>query len=324
MKNLEESRVKKFIEEMADVSCEYRNKHRKHTMLEYRFKVIKEILNLPSVSAIDKILTVLPSRITNKFLNEKKRNAKVRRLKKAYSSYFEKIISIEELENIKNILKEYKFKLPSYSPADILTTLSLTEQILVSDQYNAKEFIRSKDVVIDAGANVGIFSILASLLTRNKIYAFEPDPKIFKCLEHNISALGIRNVICINKGLGEQIKNKKINRAILNYAISAVEDSDMSVGSVAGFANIEIIPLDKFVKDEKIHKVNFIKIDVEGYELKVIDGAKQTIRKFKPVISVSAYHQKDHVRLIPKQILKIREDYKYVLEKRDEPDYIFY
>jgi hypothetical protein len=62
----------------------------------------------------------------------------------------------------------------------------------------------------------------------------------------------------------------------------------------------------------------FLKIDVEGAEEAVLDGAKQTIRKHHPRIAVSVYHKGDDLRRIPEQVLSFREDYDVYLRHYSE------
>jgi hypothetical protein len=63
---------------------------------------------------------------------------------------------------------------------------------------------------------------------------------------------------------------------------------------------------------------------VEGYELKVLGGCKETIKKYSPVIAVSAYHEPSDKVKMPQLILSFNPNYKYKLNKIGEEDFIFY
>ena len=65
--------------------------------------------------------------------------------------------------------------------------------------------------------------------------------------------------------------------------------------------------IDDIVGEEK---VTFIKLDVEGAELKALQGAEQTIRRYRPRLAVSIYHKPEDVIEIPKYILSLHEDYR--------------
>lgn len=69
---------------------------------------------------------------------------------------------------------------------------------------------------------------------------------------------------------------------------------------------VELAPLDALVRG----RVDFIKIDVEGYEAEVLKGAGKLIKKHKPVLSFAAYHRKTDVKTLPKAVLSLRGDYK--------------
>ncbi|MEM1671529.1 MAG: FkbM family methyltransferase [Archaeoglobaceae archaeon] len=82
--------------------------------------------------------------------------------------------------------------------------------------------------------------------------------------------------------------------------------------------------IDKFVEETNIEKVDFIKIDTEGYEREIIKGAKETIRKFKPKMAISAYHLPDDKEKIPELILSIRDDYRFKLVNKGDEDLFFF
>jgi FkbM family methyltransferase len=70
---------------------------------------------------------------------------------------------------------------------------------------------------------------------------------------------------------------------------------------------IKTVTIDAFVKENRIERVNFIKIDAEGAEREIIKGAKKTIKEFKPM-AISAYHLLDDKEKISESILSIRDD----------------
>lgn len=208
--------------------------------------------------------------------------------------------------------------------------LFLVQEIAIADQYCGREFIKNNYTIIDAGANVGVFSLFAHHLSpRGDIYAFEPTPKIFAVLERNVTANNLsQNIHIINKALGDKDK-----RTMLMQSQEGLEGDNILVDSdsLKGRENIfmdskEILmtTLDKFVQENDIRKVDFIKIDTEGYEKQIIKGAREVIRKFSPVIACSAYHLKNDKVEIPKLVLSINSKYDYRLENREERDLIFW
>lgn len=197
--------------------------------------------------------------------------------------------------------------------------------VILNDQYRAIDNIKKEHIVIDAGANVGIFSILAGLLAK-KVFAFEPAPSTYAVLKDNIREYP--NIICSQLALGD--KSGVASILINNYSSGAnhLTDSEIKSKRPSEFSSIpekvNEITLDQFVEDNKLSRVDFIKIDTEGYEKQIISGAKLTIKKFRPRLAVSAYHLKDDKIIIPKLIKSIEPAYQWELLKNVEEVFHFW
>lgn len=203
------------------------------------------------------------------------------------------------------------------------------DQIIRANQYRT-DLIRNDDIVIDAGANRGVFSIKAAHEFPNaKIYSFEPVHETFLCLKKNTAPYP--NVFCSAMALGA-VKNPQMPMTVdprMPDANSMV-DSALDVRFVGGeeklrqreVRKIPVTTIDDFVADHALPHVDFIKMDVEGYEAKVLNGAVETIRKFKPVIVMSAYHNSNDPTELPKILNRIMPGYRIELEKRNETDLV--
>lgn len=205
--------------------------------------------------------------------------------------------------------------------------VELLSQVCILDQYEAHEYLKDDSVVIDAGANIGSFSVFASNLKKNlTIYPFEPVKKTFEVLKKNVSPY--KNIFPQHMGLGDVASRKKIFFSKDATVGSSFEDSNGSERSVASFdelsEEVDISTIDGFVKENGLPKVDFIKIDTEGYEANILKGAKETIKRFRPIITMSAYHKKEDRELLPQIIKSIRPDYEYKLTHAAEEDVIFY
>lgn len=132
------------------------------------------------------------------------------------------------------------------------------------------EKIGPESVVVDVGANMGYYSLLAGK-TAKKVYAIEPEELNFSILKKNTQSNGLKNVELIKAAGGSRQGKVTIKRAKINPGAHKVE---MERGE------IKMIRLDDLIKE----KVDVIKIDVEGMESEVIRGAKNLIEKWKPVI----------------------------------------
>lgn len=215
--------------------------------------------------------------------------------------------------------------------------LALAESVIFEDQYHAKQALRDDSVIIDAGANVGIFSVFAnSIAQRGHVYAFEPVKSTFSVLQKNAS--NYPAITCVHAGLGNSVAVKNVldmgyaNNGMLS-GTSVIEDSSLydssgaerAINSMMG--NLEpaqITTIDAFVSDNDIPRVDFIKIDTEGYESRILSGASATINKYRPRIAMSAYHNREDVDELPRLLKGIYPDYTCELHQDNEEDLICY
>lgn len=140
-----------------------------------------------------------------------------------------------------------------------------------------------KGIFLDIGSNIGNHTLY--LFQNNLIqsaYCFEPVQDTFRILEKNISINSLQNKVKLfNVGVGESHGTAQI-------ASYSQENTGMSQLKISNDGNIPIIAIDDMKFEQNI---SFIKIDVEGFELKVIKGALQTIKKNKPVIFIEIRSQ---------------------------------
>jgi FkbM family methyltransferase len=184
----------------------------------------------------------------------------------------------------------------------------LYHQVFVKNQYDLNEANTKGKTFVDAGANLGAFSIFAACMGAKKVYAFEPVKGTFEALKTNIQACGFQEVIIpVNKGLG---KDNFMTRISVDY-VGDGGASIMAVGSTRerekkNMEEIEVVTLDSFLKGEK---VDLIKADVEGYEASVFVGASKTIAAYAPILDFSAYHKPSDPVELPELIDTIRSGY---------------
>jgi FkbM family methyltransferase len=167
--------------------------------------------------------------------------------------------------------------------------------------------IEKNDYVIDAGANIGEFSIYASQKVglKGKILAFEPIPDIYKILTNQRKVMKYDNMIGIKEAL-DQYEGKTRFKYSEDYTGGSSE-TKLNEESI----EVKVNTIDNYVKTNKIDKINFIKMDIEGAERHALTGAVETIKKYKPKLSICIYHLKDDPVIIKNIITGIRPDYKY-------------
>ncbi|MGZ3297183.1 MAG: FkbM family methyltransferase, partial [Xanthobacteraceae bacterium] len=136
------------------------------------------------------------------------------------------------------------------------------------------------DGMIDAGANIGLFTLQAARAVgeTGRVYAFEPMRTTFNMLERSVRANGFdRRCRLYNEGLGASASGGSFHRS--DHATNP--GSSHITADASGDEAIRIRPIDAIAYEAP---VRFIKIDVEGFEPHIIRGAADTLRRHAPVI----------------------------------------
>lgn len=159
----------------------------------------------------------------------------------------------------------------------------LAEEIL---GYFRHYIPKKGDIVIDAGAYSGIFTIAAAKLVGKKglVIAYEPDPFNRLRLRRNIALNHLSNVIIRPYGLYDKEVNVDFE---VRQVASRIAENKESVISVS------MRPLDMEMKILSLTKVNMIKMDIEGAEVSALKGAKQMLKAFRKTLhfAIASYHR---------------------------------
>lgn len=169
--------------------------------------------------------------------------------------------------------------------------------------YEYREIsMKAGDVVIDAGANIGMFSALASYRGAD-VFSFEPVPQNQKLLE--ITRSLNKNITVCPFALSDN--NGKMN---LSMEEEGNIGSFMESKKAKNTFEVDCITLDEFVLKNKLQKVSFIKADIEGAERKLLFGATEILKNFAPKLSICTYHYPEDPSLLSEIILKANPGYK--------------
>lgn len=148
--------------------------------------------------------------------------------------------------------------------------------------------IGGDDHVVDVGANIGCTALLFGELAR-EVDAFEPSPSTFAFLERNVRRAGAGNIRLHNVALGREAA-----RMGLTYAPSNRSGGFLSATTRAGgdhiVEEVEVVVGDDYFRARDIAGVDFVKLDVEGFELEVLSGLRGTIEAARPVCVVEMNH----------------------------------
>lgn len=148
------------------------------------------------------------------------------------------------------------------------------------------------DTVIDVGANIGVRAVMSALLTApGRVVALEPVPETFVHLEQNCSGSKIDNLTCVHAAIGAvEGTVKLVTRTGSNFA--AFVGYEGVLDRYVGYDEYEarVLTVDRLVKEQALTSVDFMKIDVEGYELEVLRGAASVLNGLQPVVFLEANH----------------------------------
>ena len=206
---------------------------------------------------------------------------------------------------IRKILLNYFsnfYKNKTYGFIAKLRTENLISQRVVEPELTLlKHFINHGDCCLDVGANIGHYTFMFEKLAGSEnVYAFEP------ILNNYIHLNGLfKNCHIHQIALSDENKMKKFKIPIINDIVFDTRgklDIDIVESNENGFRTFDVKceTMDSFVKNKKLNKVDFIKIDVEGHELKVLEGAIKTLKQFKPsmMIEIEQRHHKINIDYI--------------------------
>ena len=153
----------------------------------------------------------------------------------------------------------------------------LPAEYQIAVRQRSIELCTQRDVALDIGANVGLWSrdLVKSF---GRVIAFEPVALFRECLEQNVTGTNfeVRPI-----ALGDQDTMGTMIITEDNSGHSHLDPNTMGAGDV------QVVRLDNL----NLHDINYIKIDCEGYEYRILQGAEQTIRRCRPVVVIE---QKPH------------------------------
>jgi len=214
-------------------------------------------------------------------------------------------------------LKVYKWILKQVSILNPSISIYTTPIILALHKSNRlyryqchKEIVEVEkgDIIIDAGVGWGDTTVYLAAKAGKEGHSYA-----FDILKDGMNALNAQ--LELNK---EQQNITPVLKALSDTSGDKVYISSPSPGARIEKKKTETavytITIDDYVTVEKIDRVDFIKMDIEGAEISAIKGAETTIRTFKPKLAISVYHKWDDLLTIPTLIQDFRDDYKFYLD----------
>lgn len=200
-------------------------------------------------------------------------------------------ISKTKHKHIKTIeIDWYKgIKLNLYPKSQISRSIYIEGCYEPNELYFFSRLLKPGMYFIDIGANFGVYSLFSASILKSDggVLAIEPSDREYKRLLQQIKLNNFKNIIVLKMALSNQKSIGKLNVASVGY------EGHNTLGAFAypGVTldkreQVKLDTLDNVVRKSGFKKVDVIKIDVEGAELKVLQGGKKVIKKYQPVILI--------------------------------------
>lgn len=149
------------------------------------------------------------------------------------------------------------------------------------------ELCSSANVIIDVGANTGVYALLAKTVNpKASVYAFEPVDRVYKKLVVNNNLNGY-NIYCCKKAVSNYDGEATIYDKDIEHTYSVTVNQDISLNKEDSIpVTVDTIRLDTFINQEDVPKVDLIKIDVETHEVEVLEGIGKYIQVWEPTMII--------------------------------------
>jgi FkbM family methyltransferase len=165
---------------------------------------------------------------------------------------------------------------------------------------SAGQSVRAGDIVLDCGANIGLYTLAALARGASLVVAIEPALDNVECLRRNLAGyVASGRVLIYPKGVWDRDDVLRLNVQPSNSASYSV--ALRYRGSRPG-PQVELTTIDELVRELELQRVDYIKMDIEGAEREALRGGAATIRRFKPRLTISMEHRYDDPRGIPQMV----------------------
>lgn len=218
-------------------------------------------------------------------------------LPQKYADFQIKLFDIQLNEN--DLIPELKI----ISPKINIDLINRFRQYFIT-RGNISFIPANGEIVFDCGACIGeISTIFAGLVgPTGQVHTFDPIPLHSKFIQlHAKLNATLSNTFHINEFSVDKVSNKRTGN---------VKDSLIISPGGLVVDNFESTSLDDYVKINNVSRVDYIKMDIEGYELLALEGSSNILRDFKPRLAICAYHKPEDLWEIPILIKKLNPTYK--------------
>jgi FkbM family methyltransferase len=145
---------------------------------------------------------------------------------------------------------------------------------------------KESHVIFDIGANTGVYSLVAKTLSPDaQVFGFEPVERVFQKFKYNIE-LNKFKVFCYDYAISNQDGEALIYEVPSEHVYSVTVNKNTTQNENAISTKIKTKKLSTFIKEQKIARVDLMKIDVETHELEVLEGMEEYLHLFMPTLLI--------------------------------------
>jgi FkbM family methyltransferase len=187
--------------------------------------------------------------------------------------------------------------------------------------------VRRGDVVLDGGAHVGLFTRVALNAGAKLVIAIEPAPENIECLRRNFRReIAEGRVVIYPKGIWDKVDVLPMFLNRNSAGDSFIQDRDPKAGTI----DLPLTTVDLLVSELHLPRVDYIKLDIKGAEVRALHGAHRTLASFRPRLAIASDHQENDTTEIPRAVAAANSNYRlqcgacYAVELHVHPEVLHF
>lgn len=189
-------------------------------------------------------------------------------------------------EQLKFIAPDF-YKQRFFKKIDGLNFSNVKTRNIEPEMFWLKQQLTSESVLFDIGSNVGSYIRLAEpILQPQNIYAFEPNHTLYQRLKRLFPKINLFEIALSDENKMADFKVPFVNNQEKNARGTLCTDFSEIDENKFILERVQVKTLENWMADKNIQKIDYIKVDVEGNEMKTLRGAKTVIQKFRPILMV--------------------------------------
>jgi FkbM family methyltransferase len=199
---------------------------------------------------------------------------------------------------LKNAKERHVVQCNGYKLLTIPNDVGISKELIIFKSHEPvstkliSKLLKKEMMCIDIGSNLGYYAILESMLCK-QVYAIEPSPTNYQVLLDNVQLNGANNICTYDIAIGDiNGYTQFIISDRSNWSrVAGDVDNTLSAEERTARINVPIMTLDSFIERHKLPRVDFIRLDVEGFEYNILLHANKTLARFRPLIMVEIHYR---------------------------------